>query len=370
MHADTQDLATIVNGAGQTGLATAQRLGEHGVGCVVLEEGSRIGDQWRRRYDSLLLNTPARWDGLPGLPFPAARSACPTGRAMGDYLESYASKMHLDVRCDRPVSRVEQTPDGRWAVTTGDQTLMARNVVVATGGEHHPRVPDVAARLDRSIRQLHSSGYHRPDQLLPGPVLVVGASQSGADLAMEAAGAGHQTWLSGVVQGEIPLELGSLQATVAGPVLWFVANHVLTLHTPMGRRLQPVIRAGGTPLLRYKRRHLDAAGVTRVEARTVAATDGRPTLEDGQVLDVSNVLWCTGFGQDFSFIHPSPVDEVGWPRGERGVSDLPGLFFVGLLFQSGFYSMLIGGAGRDAEHIARAVTAHERIARRQPVGSR
>ncbi|MGV1007614.1 MAG: flavin-containing monooxygenase [Dermatophilaceae bacterium] len=355
---DGRRVKTLVIGAGQTGLATAYYLTRAGHDCLVVDEHGRVGDQWRRRYDSLRLNTPAGRDALPGMPFPAPRHSFPTGREMGDYLEAYVRAHAIDVAHRTSVQRVERLPGGGYRVSCSTMVVDADQVVVATGGEHHPRVPGFASLLDPGIRQVHSGRYHGPSQLLPGPVLVVGASQSGADLALECAQAGHETWLSGTVKGEIPVDIDSRRARLAVPVLFFVATHVLTERTPIGRSMRPRIRAGGTPLIRVKRRHLDQAGVHRVESRTTGVLDGRPQLADGTVLEVANVLWCTGFEQDFSFIHPSVVDEGGWPRDEGGVvPDSPGLYFVGLLFQRGFYSMLIGGAGRDAKHIATHILA-------------
>jgi putative flavoprotein involved in K+ transport len=147
-------------------------------------------------------------------------------------------------------------------------------------------------------------------------------------------------------------------------VLWFVWNHVLTERTRPGRKVKTGIRSGTrtAPLVRVKRKHLDDAGVLRHDARTTDVVDGRPTLADGTVLDVANVVWCTGYRQDFSFIHPSVVGDDGWPLDAGGVvAELPGLYFMGLLFQRGFYSMLVGGAGRDARHIARHVLARSRV---------
>jgi putative flavoprotein involved in K+ transport len=364
------NLGTIIVGAGQTGLATAYELTRAGVACTVFDAHSRVGDQWRQRYDSLRLNTPAKWDSLPGMAFPAPANTWPTGREMGDYLEKYVADNGLDVRCGMPVRRVERRGDGTYEVTTSGGTFTARNVVVATGCERVPRVPGFAEQLDPGIRQLHSSAYRNPGQLLPGPVLVVGASQSGADLAVEIARAGRETTLCGRVHGEVPVDIEGPKARLVAPLLWFIANHVLTMRTPMGRRARPQIRTGGTPLVRVRRKDLDAAGVRRIEEHVEGVVDGQPRTESGEVLEVRNVVWCTGFRQDFSFIHPNVTGPDGWPMDEGGVvPSSPGLYFVGLVFQNGFYSMLIGGAGRDAAFIARHVLARERSRAREEVAA-
>ena len=351
------EIETIIVGAGQTGLATAYELGRRGRPALVVDAHARVGDQWRARYASLRLNSPAKYDGLPGMPFPAPPMSYPTGTDMADYLEAYVERMGIAVRGSTPVRAVTRLGDGAFRVEAGDQTFTAANVVVATGSEHLPRVPAFADDLDPGIRQLHSAAYRGPHQLLPGPVLVVGAGQSGADLSLEVARAGHDTWLAGKEPGEIPVEFGSRRFRLALPVLWFLANHVLTLRTPVGRRMQPKVRSMGAPLVRVKLAHLDAAGVHRVAARAIGARDGWPTLADGTVLDVRNVIWCTGFRRDFSFIDAPVVGPDGWPIDDRGVvPEVPGLYFVGLLFQSGFYSMLIGGAGRDAARVAAHIT--------------
>lgn len=346
-------IPTIIVGAGQAGLTTAYYLGQAGHGCVVLDENTRVGDQWRQRYDSLRLNTAAKYDRIPGMSWPIGRHEYPTGADLADLLERYVATYDMDVRHQTRVTRVERTPDDSFVVTTARGTFEADTVVIATGGEHHPRTPDLARSLDPGIRQMHSSGYHNPGQLLPGPVLVVGAGQSGADIALELARSGHETWVSGKPPGEIPVDFESWKARVGFRVLWFAWNHVLTLRWPWGRKLQPEIRNGGAPLVRVKVKDLVMAGVHHLEARTTGVSDGKPMLADGTVLDVTNVIWCTGFRQDFSFIRPSVVGEDGWPRDHGGVvPEQPGLYFMGLLFQRGFYSMLIGGAHRDARFIA------------------
>jgi putative flavoprotein involved in K+ transport len=358
---EPERLGTVIVGAGQTGLATAYFLGRAGVECVVLDEHERVGDQWRQRYESLLLNTPAQYDGLPGMPFTAPRGSFPSGNDMGDHLERYAQEMGIAVRSGVRTEAIAQQPDGSWLLSTSDGDLVAESVVIATGAEQIPKLPGCAAELDPGIRQLHSSGYRNPGQLLPGPVLVVGAGQSGADIALEIARAGHDTWLSGRAMPEIPVPWNSRRMRLAGPVLFFLARHVFTVRTPVGRKMQPEVRKGGAPLLRVRRADLAAAGVHLTEARTVQADDGRPVLDDGTVLDVANVVWCTGFRQEFGLVRPDPTGDDGYPRGDGGiVDDLPGLYYVGLLFQTAFASMLIGGAGTDAKRIARHIAARAR----------
>jgi putative flavoprotein involved in K+ transport len=358
---EPERLGTVIIGAGQTGLATAYFLGKAGVPCVVLDEHQRVGDQWRQRYDSLLLNTPAQYDGLPGLPFAAPRGSYPTGAEMGDHLERYVTTMGIVVRSGVRVQAVDRQPGGGYELSTSDGPIRADNVVVACGAEQLPRVPGFADELDPGIRQLHSSGYHHPGQLLPGPVLVVGSAQSGADIALESVQAGHETWLSGRPVPEVPVPFGSRRMRMGLPVLWFLANHVLTVKTPMGRRMQPEVRKGGAPLIRTRRADLEAAGVHLTEAKTVGTDDGRPVLADGTVLDVANVVWCTGFRQEFGLVRPDVTGDDGYPAGDGGIVEgSPGLYYVGLLFQTAFASMLIGGAGRDARRIAAHIAVRAR----------
>jgi putative flavoprotein involved in K+ transport len=161
---------------------------------------------------------------------------------------------------------------------------------------------------------------------------------------------------------EIPVPFGSRRFRRMLPVLWFAAHHVLTTRTPIGRRMQRQVRMGGTPLIRYRRGDLAAAGVHLTEARTAGADgDGRPVLDDGTVLDVANIVWCTGFRQEFGLVRPDVTGDDGYPRGDGGtVTELPGLYYVGLLFQTAFASMLIGGAGHDAKRIAAHIAARSR----------
>ncbi|HSK16899.1 MAG TPA: NAD(P)-binding domain-containing protein [Gaiellaceae bacterium] len=362
----TERIETVIVGGGQAGLAAGYHLAKRGRDCVILDAGERVGDSWRKRWPSLRLYSPAVADGLPGMAFPAPRYTFPTAHEMGDYLEAYAQRFSLPVRTGVKVDGLERDGDA-YLVRAGEHRLEAENVVVAAGAfQHdHPVVPPFASELDPGIRQLHSADYRSPAQLADGPVLVVGAAHSGGDIAHEVALAGHHTVLSGRDTGQIPFDIEGRAARLVFPVLRVVATRVLSVSTPIGRKARPKIRAHGGPLLRVKRADLEAAGVDRVLERTVGVEDGKPVLADGRVVDVANVVWCTGFRNDYGWIRfPVPLDADGYPEQERGVvSSSPGLYFVGLPFLHSFASMLILGAGRDGDRVARHIASRRAGAR-------
>jgi len=346
----TERTETIVVGGGQAGLAVGYHLARSGRPFLILDAGDRIGDSWRRRWDSLRLFTPARYDGLPGWRFPAPGWSFPTKDDMADYLEAYARRFELPVRTGVAVDRLFKE-DGRFVVTAGGRRFEAARVVVASGAHRVPRVPDFACQLDPGILQLHSAEYRSPAQLREGGVLVVGAGNSGAEIAFEVAES-RPTLLAGRNVGEIPVPHGSRRARLALPVFRFVGHHVLTVRTPLGRKAGPKLALGATPLIRVKSRSLVSAGAERMP-RVTGVRDGRPELEDGRVLDVANVIWCTGLRQDFSWIELPVLGDDGRPAHDRGVarSD-PAFCFVGLLFQYSVTSDVLPGVGRDAKRIA------------------
>ena len=254
-------------------------------------------------------------------------------------------------------------------VTAGERRFEADNVVVATGVMQDPVVPDFASQLDPQITQLHSNDYRSPAQLQEGPVLVVGASHSGGDIAFEVAGE-HSTMLVGPDRGQLPFSIESRRARVASPLLKLLATRVLTVDTPIGRKMRPEVRGHGAPLLRVRSGDLAEAGVERVLARAVGVQDGRPLLEDGRIVDVANVIWCTGFRSNYRWIDLPLEYEDGYPRQHRGVvADFPGLYFVGMLFLHSFSSMLVLGAGRDARRVADHIAANRSPGRRTEPGA-
>ncbi len=359
-------IQTVVIGAGQAGLSVGYHLSRRGLPFVILEANDRIGDTWRRRWDSLRLFTPAWLDSLDGWPFPASPYTFPTKDEMADYLEAYATRFQLPVRTGVRVERLsKQTHVARYVITTADgSTIEADHVIVAMASYQKPRVPAFAMQLNRTIVQLHSYEYRSPTQLREGPALIVGAGNSGAEIAKDLARAGHRVWIAGRDTGHLPFRIDSFVGrTLMVPLLLRVIFHrVLTVDTPMGRKARPAITAKGGPLIRVKPKELAALGIESVP-RVAGVRDGQPVLDDGRVLDAANVIWCTGFHPGFSWIDLPIFDSDGdnnshgpEPKHHRGVvSGEPGLYFVGLHFLYAMSSTMIHGVGRDAEHIARTV---------------
>lgn len=343
-------LDTLVIGGGQAGLAMGAYLARQGRQFLILDASGRIGDSWRLRWDSLCLFTPAKYDGLPGVPFPADPLSFPSKDDMADYLERYAEALNLPVRTGTRVERLWREGD-RYVAGSNGMTWEARNVVVAIGAERKPNVPPFAAELDASVVQLHSSAYRNPGQLQEGPVLVVGLGNSGAEIAREAAGS-HSTYVAAGQVREIPVKHGRAAARFVLPLVRFAGLHVLTLGTPVGRKAAPAIKGHGTPLIRTKAKDLAAAGV-RFVPRVAGVADGLPVLGDGTRADVANVIWCTGFREDFGWLDPGLLDSSGDPRQHRGVSlDAAGLYFLGMDFMYSAVSATVPGSARDARYLA------------------
>ena len=369
MRGAPERIETIVIGGGQSGLAC---------GLLPDEARSAFRDPGRERPDRRHL---AEALGLapsvhPGSPRWAAGHAVPRagffvshegrcGRLPGGLRGSIDLPVRTGVRVDG-LSRVGD----RFVVTSGDGWFEADNVVVAPGAYHNPRVPAFAPELDPAIVQMHSSEYRTPSQLREGGVLVVGAGNSGAEIALEAS-RGHRTWLSGRDTGHEPVRPGSGPDRLVTPLMWFVAMHVLTVRTPVGWKVQRMFQSRGIPLARAERNDLTAAGVQLVP-RTTGVLDGSPVLDDGRVLDLANVIWCTGFAPDLTWINLPIFNEDGDPVHDRGVVESePGLYFIGMYFLYALSSVLIGGVGegrqacRQTHCVAPADRPTGRYARRQ-----
>jgi len=355
----------LVIGGGQAGLSVGHHLKKLGLSFVIVDAQDRIGDAWRKRWDTLRLFTPARYDGLDGLPFPAPANHFPTKDEMADYLERYAAHFQLPVRTGVKVKRLWRAGD-RYFADAGALQFEARHVVVAMSSYQGSKVPDFARELAPDIVQLHSSEYKSLAQLQPGPVLVVGTANSGAELAAETAGT-HPTWIAGRDVGEIPFPITSAWVhRIVLPILFRVVFHrILTVNTPMGRKARKN-RQSALNRIRQRRADLVRAGVQWVE-RVVGVTNGQPRLADGRALDVRNVIWCTGYDLGLSWIDLPIFEPDGEPRHTSGlVPGEPGLYFVGQHFQHSVSSTMVHGVGRDAARMAGMIRERERSASPSP----
>ena len=350
-------LDAVVVGAGQAGLATSYHLTRNGVAHVVLERDARIGEVWHSRWDSLHLFTPARHDGLPGMPFPGSANTFPAKEDVASYLTDYSARFELPVRFNTAVTRVAADGAG-FELHTGNGLIRATSVIVASGPNSTPWIPEFGMPMSRDIHQLHTADYRNPEDIPAGPVLVVGAGTSGVAVALELAQS-HEVTIAGRPTAQIP---NRVLRYLGGPY-WAFINSVLTTSTPIGRKVAGKFHDRGAPLLGAGVDDLDRAGVAR-RPRLAQVVDGAPVLEDGSAPAVTTIVWATGYRPEFTWIDDLVVTDKGWPATRRGVvANGSGLYFVGMPFQYGLTSGLLGGVGRDAAHVVAHLVSRQRIGR-------
>jgi putative flavoprotein involved in K+ transport len=343
-HHSTHRFDTIVIGAGQAGLAIGHFLARQRREFIILDAAQRIGATWRNRWDTLRLFTPASHSALPGLRMPTPGRHFPSKDETADYLESYARHFDLPVALGQHVDSLSRHDTG-YAITAGAEEYLAERVVVATGPYHHPNIPDFAIDLAPTITQLHSSAYRNPGQLPDGDALVVGAGNSGAEIAVELA-PNRRTYLAGRDTGSVPLRL------IHNRFALWLAEHLTTVDTRLGQLARVAEQRRGAPLVRLNHGDVVAAGVERVP-RVADVIHGYPRLDDGRILDVAVVVWATGYQPDYQWIQLPIFDGDGHPIHHRGVvPNAPGLYFLGLQFQSSPTSAHVGGVGNDARYLA------------------
>ena len=351
---EPQRFPVVVIGAGQAGLSLGYHLAKRGVRFVILDAHARVGDAWRSRWDTLRLFSPAQFDGLDGMAFPAPAGSFPTKDQMADYLEAYARRFRLPVRTGVRVDSLTRIGE-RFLISAGAQRFEADNVVVAMANYQEPRIPVFARDLEGAILQLHSRDYRNPAQLRQGDVLIAGAGNSGAEIAAELAPT-RKVWLAGRDVGAVPFDIQSLAGRHIISRLLFrgVFHRLLTQTSPLAAKARANAHMP-TPLIRVKAPHLEAAGVVRTP-RVLGVRDGQPILEDGRRLAVANIIWATGFEPNFSWVKLPAFDTSGQPKQRRGAAiGEPGLYFVGLAFLYAASSSMIHGVGRDAGFVARRI---------------
>jgi putative flavoprotein involved in K+ transport len=349
----------VVVGAGQAGLVMGYFLARQGRRFVILEAGDSIGAAWRTRWDSLLLFTPRRYAALAGLAFPGDPEGYSTRDEVVAYLEQYAATFELPVELNGAV-RSLRTMDDRFIVGLDDRQIEADQVVVATGPFQMPLVPLLASELASELFQTHSTGYMRPSDVPAGTVLVVGGGNTGYQIAKELSTT-HVVHL-GVGSKQKPLP----QKVLGRDLFWWLTKTGLinkTVDSRIGRRLRNSdTLIGSSPRELRKRYGID------MKPRVVGAGGRTVTFADGSELEVDAVIWATGYRSDYSWIDAPVLDQNGRVRHRRGVTDVPGLYFLGLSWQHTRGSALIGWVKDDAEFIAEQIetAAKRRESERDP----
>lgn len=348
------DFETIIIGGGQAGLSVGYGLAKRGKSFLILDANKRIGDSWRQRWDSLKLFTPAYLDNLDGLRFPGKQHRFISKDEMADYLEAYAAHFKLSVKTGMRVDKLSKQGNN-FVVSADGQTFKSRNVVVAMTNYQKSKVPDFAENINPGIVQLHSKEYKNPSQLKDGSVLVVGVGNSGADITMDVV-KNHKTYISGKEVAHVPFRIETFIARyLLIRMVRFLGHNILNTSTPVGRKLRPKLLTAAAPLVRVKPKDMTDAGAERVP-RVVGAQNGLPVLEDKRLLEVKNIIWCTGYTPDFSWIDIPVLGEREEPNHERGVvTDAPGLYFVGLHFLYAMTSDTVTGMRRDARYIVKQI---------------
>jgi putative flavoprotein involved in K+ transport len=405
---------TVIVGGGQAGLSLSYHLSRQGRDHVVLEQSEAPGNAWRNhRWDSFTLNTPNWQSQLPGAEYRRDEPDAFMSRAeVVAYFERYVEDFHLPVRFSTRVIRAER--NGRWGgylVTCQDgSSILARNLVVATGLYQEPKIPGFSASFPAGIRQVHSDAYRNPQELRPGAVLVVGSAQSGAQIAEELYEGGRIVYLAVGRAGRVPRryrgrdanwwlakigrydrtvdELPSPRAKFEGKALisGTKGGHTLNLHlfardgVILLGHLQGIDKG---KILLAPDLHQNLAAADRHEAEFTEAVDAYvaktgmivpeeklPVLRDGfdepllteldiEAAGITNVIWATSYRFDFSFVKLPVLDGDGYPIQKRGVTAYPGLYFLGLPWLHNAKSGLIYGVGEDAAHIAGSIAIHD-----------
>lgn len=341
----------LVVGAGQAGLAAARALRAIGLECVVHERHARVGDSWRRRFDSLRLFSSREVSALPGLPHAGDPSGYPARNEMADYLECYAEHLDVPVVTADGIARLTTASSSFLARTDAGATVEAGAVIIATGGFQHPRVPDFADALSERVRQLDALSYRNPGNVPEGDVVVVGDGATGRQIALELVSQRNVTLATGGRRYYGPQRILGRDFTWWG---WHTGLIRADKASPLGRIVR---RFDTTPGLHLCLLSLRRAGV-RLATRCVGADADQLLFSDGSRCRCDAVIWAMGYQDDTAWLKVDGASTRHRFLEERGISPVPGLYYVGREWQNSRASGLVCGVYADALAIAQVAKDH------------
>jgi putative flavoprotein involved in K+ transport len=338
----------IIIGAGQAGLAMAYYLKSLNKDFLILDANSEVGEPWLKRWDSLKLFTPSEFNNLPGLKFPHIKGHYANKYEVAQYLKDYVKEFAFDIDFNQKVIGLKKEADG-FVISSEEKEYRAKNVVVATGPFHTPYTPKCSEKICSSVMQIHSEHYKNPEQLADGDTLVVGAGDSGVQILDEISQTKRKVFFSGCPA------IGTLPQEFLGKTLWwwFKSTGVLSVSRQswLGRKLrhgtQPIIGTDVKAL--FKRNNVECVG------RTLDANTEEILFQKKSVSNIKNIIWATGFKPNFEWIDNVELDELGYPINTRGVSNIKGLYYIGLPWLHTRGSATLGGVKKDARFLAESI---------------
>ncbi|GFN33268.1 oxidoreductase [Paenibacillus curdlanolyticus] len=339
-----REIDTLIIGGGQAGLAAGYYLQQSGVPCLIVDANERVGDSWRKRYDSLKLFTPRRYSALPPMAMRGKPWEYPNKNEMADYLEEYALALELPVQMNTHVTAVFKR-QGQFIVETNQGTIVSNRLVVASGPFQKPHIPAFAEKLSTRVKQLHTSEYRHPGDMPTGRLVIVGGGNSGGQIAYECAST-HKVVLSA------SKPINYLPYKVLGRSLFWWYERIGLLRKGPETRLGSKLKNKQDPLYGFELKKAIARGELSLAPRAVDAEESTMIFEDGSRHETDGVLWATGFQSDYSWLQiDGSKDTSGMPLHEKGVSPVAGLYYVGLPWQTCRGSALIGWVALDASRI-------------------
>lgn len=336
----------MVIGAGQAGLSMGYYLMQTSLSFIILDNHAAIGEVWRKRYDSLVLFTPRAYSSLPGLALEGDPSGFPTKDEIADYLERYAKTFDLPIHLNCHVQKVAKD-NGLFTITTNKSDIKTKQVVVATGPFQTPNIPPFAKKLPNYVVQLHSSKYKNPAQLNEGSVLVVGGGNSGGQIAVEVS-QHHETYLS------IGPKIRFLPLTIAGRSIFWWFDKLGVLQASRDSWIGKKVQSQPDPIFGYELKEKIKNHAVKLKSRTKSIMQNEIEFEDLSTIRVENVIWATCFRRDYSWIDiKNLVDVNGDVKHHRGITEIDGLYLLGIPWQHRRGSALLLGVGEDAAFIAK-----------------